>query len=65
MSFRATGAGGPATVGVMAPGQYEFKYNAAEGLPGASIYGELVVRHANWHTSASFQRRAFIPISWR
>ncbi len=47
----------------LAPGHYEFKYSAAEGLPGASIYGELVVYHANWHTTATFQRRAFVPIS--
>lgn len=47
----------------LAPGRYEFKYTTAEGVPGASIYGELVVRHANSRAAATFQRLAFVPIS--
>jgi hypothetical protein len=47
----------------LSPGRYEFKYTTAEGVPGASIYGELVVYHANSHTAATFQRLAFVPIS--
>jgi len=47
----------------LAPGRYEFKYTAAEGLPGVSIYGELEVKHANSHMARVFQRRSFIPIA--
>lgn len=47
----------------LAPGRYEFKYNAVDGVPGANIYGELVVRHANGKEAAVFQRRAFVPVS--
>jgi hypothetical protein len=47
----------------LAPGRYEFKYTAAEGLPGASIYGELDVEHANSHMARVFQRRSFVPIA--
>lgn len=47
----------------LSPGRYEFKYTSAEGLPGASIYGELNVMYANTHEGRVFQRRAFVPIS--
>lgn len=47
----------------LSPGRYQFKYTTAEGLPGASIYGELIVRHANSSAAARFQRLAFVPIS--
>jgi hypothetical protein len=47
----------------LAPGQYEFKYNTAEGLPGVSVYGELKVHRANSHEARVFRRRAFIPVS--
>lgn len=47
----------------LAPGRYEFKYIAAEGLPNVSIYGELDVKHANSQIAQVFQRRAFVPIS--
>lgn len=46
----------------LAPGRYEFKYTSAEGLPGVSTYGELIVRHANSHEARVFQRRSFVPI---
>jgi len=46
----------------LAPGRYEFKYTTAEGLPGVSIYGELIVYHANFHEARVFQRRSFIPV---
>lgn len=45
------------------PGRYEFKYTSVDGLPGASIYGELEVMWANSSEAAMFQRRAFIPVS--
>lgn len=45
------------------PGRYEFKYTTAEGLPGASIYGELEVKHANTSKAQVFQRLAFVPIA--
>lgn len=45
------------------PGKYEFKYTSADGLPGVSIYGELEVMWANSSEAATFQRRAFIPVS--
>ncbi|NLX14314.1 MAG: hypothetical protein GXY44_11760, partial [Phycisphaerales bacterium] len=47
----------------LAPGRYEFKYTGAEGLPGASIYGELIVEHANSHKARVYQRRSFIPVA--
>lgn len=45
------------------PGKYEFKYTGAEGLPGASLYGELEIEHANGKAARIFQRRAFVPIA--
>ncbi len=45
------------------PGRYLFKYVAAEGLPGANVYGELDVKHANCAETAKFQRLAFVPVS--
>ncbi|HSW44921.1 MAG TPA: hypothetical protein VLM89_05070 [Phycisphaerae bacterium] len=45
------------------PGRYLFKYTAAEGLPGASIYGELDVKYANSKEASYFQKLAFVPIS--
>ena len=45
------------------PGRYEFKYVSAEGLPGVSVYGELVVEHADSEAAALYQRRAFIPVA--
>ncbi len=45
------------------PGNYLFKYVSAEGLPGARIYGELCVKHANSAEAAKFQRLAFVPVS--
>jgi hypothetical protein len=47
----------------LAPGTYEFKYTSAEGLPGVSAYGELIIEHANSAEAKVFQRRSFIPIS--
>ena len=47
----------------LAPGRYEFKYTSADGLPGVSLYGELVIYHANRHEARVFQRRSFVPIS--
>ena len=47
----------------LAPGRYEFKYSAIEGLPGVKIYGELEVKHANSKAARIFQRRAFVPIA--
>jgi hypothetical protein len=47
----------------LAPGRYEFKYTAADGLPGANIYGELEVQYANTHEAQIFQRRSFVPIA--
>lgn len=47
----------------LAPGRYEFKYTAAEGLPGVSIYGELDVKYANSGMARVYQRRAYVPIS--
>lgn len=45
------------------PGRYEFKYMTAEGLPGASIYGELDVRLLLTAKAKTFQRLSFVPIS--
>lgn len=42
---------------------YAFKYTAAEGLPGVSIYGELEVHYANTEEGRKFQRLAFIPLA--
>ncbi len=47
----------------LSPGTYEFKYTAADGLPGVSVYGELVVVSPCTHEGRVLQRRAFIPIS--
>ncbi len=47
----------------LAPGRYEFKYTSAPGLPGVSVYGELVIRNANSHEARVFQRRSFVPIA--
>jgi len=47
----------------LSPGRYEFKYVAAEGLPGASVYGELNIEYANSQIARIFQRRAFIPVA--
>lgn len=47
----------------LSPGRYEFKYTAAEGLPGVSVYGELEVRSSCREYAKVFQRRSFIPIS--
>lgn len=47
----------------LAPGKYEFKYTAAEGLPDVSVYGELDVRSPWCDYAKVFMRRAFIPIS--
>ena len=47
----------------LSPGRYEFKYTAAEGLPGASIYGELNVKRACSRTARMFRRRAFVPVA--
>lgn len=47
----------------LAPGRYEFKYTAAEGVPDVSIYGELDVKHVNNEYAQVFQRRAFVPIA--
>lgn len=47
----------------LSPGCYEFKYTAAEGVPGAAIYGELDVHHANGSAARIFQRRSAIPIA--
>ncbi len=47
----------------LAPGRYEFKYTGAEGLPGASVYGELIVEHANSREARIYQRRSFIPVA--
>ena len=47
----------------LCPGKYEFKYTSADGLPGVSIYGELEVMWANTAEAATFQRRAFVPVS--
>ncbi len=47
----------------LCPGTYEFKYVAAEGLEGVSVYGELEV-HSPCHSYArKHMRRAFVPIS--
>ena len=45
------------------PGRYEFKYTAAEGLPGASVYGELDVKCVCSHMGRMFRRRAFVPVA--
>jgi hypothetical protein len=47
----------------LSPGRYEFKYVSAEGLPGASVYGELEVKHACSRTARMFRRRAFVPVA--
>jgi len=47
----------------LSPGCYEFKYVGVEGVPGAAIYGELDVRHANSSMGRIFQRRSAIPIA--
>jgi hypothetical protein len=47
----------------LAPGRYEFKYVAAEGLPNVSVYGEIEIKHANTPKAQLFQRRAFVPIA--
>jgi hypothetical protein len=47
----------------LAPGRYEFKYTAAEGLPDVSVYGELEVRSPWCDYAKVFMRRSFIPIS--
>ncbi|MBI4581191.1 MAG: hypothetical protein HY718_15925 [Planctomycetes bacterium] len=52
-----------ASVFNLSPGRYEFKYVSAEGLPGASVYGELDVKNVNCEYARVFQRRSFVPIS--
>lgn len=47
----------------LAPGRYQFKYTAIEGLPGVSVYGELEIKHANSSMARKFQRLAYVPIS--
>lgn len=48
----------------LSPGRrYEFKYAAAEGLPGVSVYGELEVYSPRTHEGRVFMRRAFVPIA--
>jgi hypothetical protein len=49
----------------LAPGHYEFKFTGVEGVPGVSVYGELVVFSQGCcsHTAATFVRRSFVPIS--
>lgn len=47
----------------LAPGKYEFKYTAAEGLDDVAVYGELEVRSPCRSYAKNFMRRAFIPIS--
>jgi hypothetical protein len=45
------------------PGTYQFKYVGADGLPGASIYGELDVRPLLTAKAKTFQRLSFVPIA--
>ncbi len=45
------------------PGNYEFKYTTAAGLPGVSVYGELDVKSAGSKEARIFRDRAFIPIA--
>jgi len=47
----------------LAPGRYEFKYTGAEGLPGASIYGELIVKRPCSREGRIYQRRSFVPMA--
>ncbi len=50
----------------LAPGSYEFKYNAAEGWPNISIYGELNVYSLSGKASVGAKKmlkRCFIPIA--
>lgn len=50
----------------LAPGRYEFKYVAAEGWPGASIYGELEVYGLSLCApkgAYDMLKRCFIPIA--
>lgn len=47
----------------LSPGRYRFKYTAAEGLPGVSVYGELEVKNANSEMARKFQRLAYVPVS--
>jgi hypothetical protein len=47
----------------LAPGRYEFKYAAAEGLDNVAVYGELEVKSPWCGYAKTFMRRAAIPIS--
>lgn len=47
----------------LSPGEYEFKYVSAEGLPGVSVYGELDVKKTCSRTARVFRRRAFVPVA--
>jgi hypothetical protein len=47
----------------LSPGDYEFKYVSADGLPGVSVYGELEIHYPNRHEARVFQRRSFVPIA--
>lgn len=44
------------------PGCYQFKYTSADGLPGMSVYGELVVHFVFSKEARMFRRLAFVPI---
>ena len=45
------------------PGTYQFKYVGADGVPGASIYGELEIHNINTPKAKTFQRLSFVPIA--
>lgn len=51
-----------ASVFNLGAGTYEFKYTSADGLPGISVYGELVVKRAKSDEGKMYRRRSFVPI---
>jgi hypothetical protein len=47
----------------LAPGKYEFKYTAADGLDDVSVYGEFEIHRPCRSYARNFMRRSFVPIS--